>query len=131
MTKKTLTQETGDEKLNQSLEALRHALEFVDKAKKDDFYYAGICKTFETCLEYAWKTLKRRATEEGLEVFSPKEAIKIGGRMGFIDDVDVWLDFLKDRNLAVHDYLGISNEEYLETIQKFFAEAQRLLKKIS
>ncbi len=114
-------------KLQESLKDLERALTFVDKAKKDSFYFAGIAKTFETCLEYAWKYLKKKAVEEGLDVYSPKEAIKQAGRLGWIDDVEKWLDFLEDRNLAVHDYLGMSDEEYLETIQAFLPEARKLL----
>jgi len=113
-------------KLKTSIDALEHALTFLDKAKKDDFYYAGITKKFETCFEYAWKYFKQKAQDEGLEAFSPKEAIKLAGRLGLIDNVEKWLNFLEDRNTGVHDYLGMSQEDYLKTIQEFFREVGRL-----
>lgn len=116
-----------DEKFRKSVQALEHALSFLKQAQKDEFYFAGVSKSFEICLEYAWKHLKRRVMDEGLEVFSPKEAIKLAGRTGLIDDVEKWLDFLEDRNLAVHDYLGVSNQEYLSTIQSFFREVKKLI----
>lgn len=112
--------------MKESIDALEHALTFLDKAKKDDFYYAGITKKFEICFEYAWKYFKRKAQEEGLEAFSPKEAIKLAGRMGLIDSVENWLDFLEDRNTGMHDYLGMSQEDYLETIQAFFREVKKI-----
>ncbi len=118
-----------DEKFKKSVDALEHALSFLKQAQKDEFYFAGISKSFETCLEYAWKYLKKKVAEEGLEVFSPKEAIKLAGRIGLIDDVEKWLDFLQDRNLAVHDYLGVSDKDYLSTIQSFFQEAEKLIQK--
>jgi hypothetical protein len=31
-------------------------------------------------------------------------------------------------SVAVHDYIGVSDEEYLGTIQKFLPEAKKLLK---
>ena len=74
----------------------------------------------------AWK---RKAVNEGLEVFSPKEAIKIAGKLKLIDDVEKWLNFLSDRNLAVHGYLGIKDEDYLKTIQEFLTEVKKLIKK--
>jgi nucleotidyltransferase substrate binding protein (TIGR01987 family) len=100
---------------------------FTKKAKQDGFYYAGISKSFEICLEYAWKYLKRCAINEGLEVYSPKDAIKAAGQLKIIDNVEKWLEFIEDRNLAVHDYLGISQDEYLKTIKGFLSEAQKII----
>jgi nucleotidyltransferase substrate binding protein (TIGR01987 family) len=120
------TQDPNNKKLVDSIAALEHALSFEKKAHDDPFYFAGITKSFETCLEYAWKYMKRRAQEEGLDIYSPKEAIKAAGRMELIDDVEMWLDFLEDRNLSVHDYLGVEDSDYLETIHKFFRAVKTL-----
>lgn len=114
------------EKLKESITALAHALSFLEKAKQDDFYFSGIAKKFEICFEYAWKFFKLKANEEGLEAYSPKEAIKLAGRIGLIDNVEQWLDFLEDRNVGVHDYLGLSQADYLKTVQSFFAEVKKL-----
>ncbi len=116
----------SDDKLKQSIKALEHALTFAGKADKDDFYLAGIAKCFEICLEYAWKYLKQRVIAEGLDAYSPKEAIKLAGRLRIIDNVEGWLNYLEDRNLAVHDYLGVSDEEYLKTIQEFLQDVKKL-----
>lgn len=116
-----------DDKLIESINALEHALSFIDKAKEDEFYFSGISKSYEVCLEYAWKFLKRKALDEGLEVYSPKDAIKHAGRLRLIDDVEKWLDFLDDRNLAVHDYLGVSDDDYLMTIQEFLVKVKKLV----
>ncbi len=123
MKKKTDEQD----KFAQSVAELEHALSFAPKATDDRFYFSGIAKSFEVCLEYAWKYMKRRAIDEGLEVYSPKDAIKTAGRLKMIDDVELWLDFLEDRNLAVHDYLGVSDEEYLATTMTFLGEVKKLL----
>lgn len=115
-----------DKKLHDAIAALEHALKFLPQAKKDGFYYGGIAKSFEICFEYAWKHLKRRLMEDGIEVYSPKEAIKQAGRAKFIDEVELWLQCLTDRNLAVHDYLGIDENAYLALIQKFLHSVQGL-----
>lgn len=114
-------------KLEESIKALEDAMKYLPKAKENQFYFSGISKSFEVCLEYAWKYLKRMAVSEGLEIYSPKEAIKAAGRLKIIDNVEKWLDFLTDRNLAVHDYLGISNEDYLKTIGAFLIEVEKLV----
>lgn len=116
-----------EDKFKKSVRELEHALTFLNKGKSDSFYFAGISKCFEICLEYAWKHLKAKVTTEGIEVYSPKETIKQAGRLGLIDDVEKWLDFLEDRNLAVHDYLGVADEEYLETIRAFLPEVKKIL----
>ncbi|MBI1910046.1 MAG: nucleotidyltransferase substrate binding protein [Deltaproteobacteria bacterium] len=113
-------------KLKEAIDDLEHALSFLNKAEKDDFYYSGIAKKFEICFEYAWKHFKQKANDEGFEAYSPKEAIKLAGRMGLIDNVEKWLAFLEDRNLGVHDYLGIEQNQYLKTIQSFFTEVKKL-----
>ena len=113
-------------KLKESINALEHALTFLDRAKEDDFYSSGIAKKFEICFEYTWKYFKQKATEEGLEALSPKEAIKLAGRLGIIDNVEKWLNFLEDRNIGVHDYLGIPEDRYLKIIQEFFREVKKI-----
>ncbi len=78
-------------------------------------------------MEYAWKYFKAMLAEEGLEAYSPKEAIKLAGRAGWISNVEEWLDYLEDRNLAVHDYLGVANPDYMQTIRSYLASAKKLL----
>ena len=115
-----------NDKFRNSIQELEHALSFKKKIQEDHFYFAGIAKSFEVCFEYTWKFFKRQALDEGLEVNSPKEAIKLAGKLGTIDNVEIWLDFLKDRNTAVHDYLGLPDNVYLETIENFFQEVKKL-----
>ena len=116
-------------KLEQSVKDLQHALEFLDKAKKDTFFSAGITKCFEVSMEYAWKYFKAMLACEGLDAYSPKEAIKLAGRAGWIDNVEQWLDYLEDRNLAVHDYLGMGDPDVSETIRSYLQDVSRLLSK--
>lgn len=118
--------ENDNDKLKESISALDNAMKFLGKAKKEQFYFSGISKSFEVCLEYAWKYLKRKAIDAGLEIYSPKDAIKAAGKLKLIDNVEKWLDFIEDRNLAVHDYLGMSDEDYLETIRQFSTEVKKL-----
>ncbi|OHD47346.1 MAG: hypothetical protein A2096_15560 [Spirochaetes bacterium GWF1_41_5] len=113
-------------KLANAVNDLKNALKYKNKALKNNFFYAGIAKCFETCFEYTWKYFKQYAIKEGLEVFSPRDSIKAAGRLGLIADVEKWLAFLENRNIAVHDYLGISHAEYLKTISNFYREVGRI-----
>lgn len=115
------------EKLTKSVADLKHALSFEKKASNDSFYYFGIAKAYEVSLEYAWKFLKKKIEDEGLEARSPKEAIKVAGRIDLIDNVEKWLSFIDNRNLAVHDYKSITDKDYLETIRSFYKEVVKLI----
>lgn len=68
-----------------------------------------------------------RNMEAGLEIPSPRDAIKQAAALGLIDDVALWLEFLRVRNLVVHDYLGVPQNEYIKTTKRFFAEGKKLL----
>jgi len=116
-------------RLVKAIEALDHALSFKGKAQHDSFYAAGLAKSFETCFGYAWKFLKQEVTEHGMEAHSPRDAIKTAGRIGLLDDVEAWLGFLEDRNLSVHDYLGVDDQGYLDTINAFRVSVGKLIER--
>ena len=115
-----------DKKLQESIQKLTQALKHEKKIHDDPVYFAGITKCFETCLEYAWKFMKREVTQQGYEAYSPREAIKLAGKIQLIENVEKWLNFLEDRNLSVHDYLDIPEKTYLELIKDFFKEVKKL-----
>lgn len=118
-----------DNKLLQAFNKLEHAMTKEALIHDDSIYFDAISKNFESCVEYAWKYLKRLVEAQGLEAYSPKEAIKLAGKIHVIQDVELWLDFLNDRNLAVHDYIGIDDETYILTIKKFISEMKTVLTK--
>jgi nucleotidyltransferase substrate binding protein (TIGR01987 family) len=114
------------DKFQKSIETLKQALKYEKKSLHDDVFAAAIAKCFESCFEYAWKILKQKVIEHGLEAYSPREAIKSAGQLGLINNVEAWLEFLEDRNLSVHDYIGVHEEEYLKTIKSFLQAVQKL-----
>ena len=112
--------------LEQAISELEHALDYLEDAQRDSFFYAGISKCFEVCFEYSWKYLRRLCMDQGLEVYGPRDVLKTAGRLGLIKDVEKWLDFLTDRNIAVHNYTGMSQSDYLQTAKDFLIEVKRL-----
>ena len=65
---------------------------------------AGLIQFFEMAFEQSWKVLKDFLEEEGFEMKSPRDAIKTAFQYQLIDDGQVWLEALKDRNLTTHTY---------------------------
>ena len=114
------------QKCRDAIAALKHAIKYEEKIAEDIFYFGGISKAFETAIEFSWKFFRAEAIEAGLDIPSPRDAIKQAGNLGIIDDVELWLELLKTRNIAVHNYLGIPKEEYLIQIKKFINLADKL-----
>ena len=67
---------------------------------------------FEFSFELAWKAVSSYARSEGLEARSPREALRVAHRLAWIDDEDLWLRMLDDRNRTTHTY----NESVAEEI---------------
>lgn len=112
-------------------ELLKKSILELDKAIKskrmDDIQFDAICKRFEVCFEYLWKHLKQIANDAGVEVYTPKDALKEAVKMKIISNLDLWLDFLQERNLSVHNYYSGNPDETIKKI-KAFAKAVKTLK---
>lgn len=85
------------------------------KAAEDEIYRTGVIGQFNLTFELAWKllqeTLRRHSVSEA-QSGSPREIIKLGFKVGFIDDENGWLMMQRDRNNSVHIY----NEEDINEI---------------
>jgi nucleotidyltransferase substrate binding protein (TIGR01987 family) len=108
-----------DNKLLESSELFSQALAAWREAPVDRLAFAGASKCFEVSFEYAWKWFKRQADDAGLEVYGPRDSIKAAAQLGLIQDVERWDRFLHARNLSVHDYLGISDADFLSAMTDF------------
>ena len=119
-----------DPKLHKALSNLSLALAERDREGSSPINDAGVSKCFEVALEYFWKFLKRVIEDSGLEATSPKDTIKVGASIGMVKNPEKWIRYINSRNLAVHDYLGIDNSEYLSLIRDFSLEAVQALEEI-
>ncbi len=90
----------------------------------------GSIQRFEFTIELAWKAIKTKAEEVGLEVNSPKESFRMAAQLGLIDDLELWFKFLKSRNFASHIYNEpLANEVYV-VVRQFLPEVKKLLSKL-
>ncbi len=71
---------------------------------KTELEMAGIIQFFELTFELAWKVMKDYLEEEGYQVKSPRESIKLAYNIGIIENGHIWIDALSSRNLTVHTY---------------------------
>ncbi len=84
---------------------LREALE-QDPATLTALEKEGIIQRFEYTFELAWKVLKDKMEFDGLEInqVSPKGVVRDAYAARYIDNADLWLQMIGDRNLMSHTY---------------------------
>jgi nucleotidyltransferase substrate binding protein (TIGR01987 family) len=73
----------------------------------DSVILTGLVGLFEICFEQAWKMMKEVLAEHGYSesvTGSPKLILKTAYAAGMIQDEELWLDALKDRNNVAHAY---------------------------
>jgi len=74
------------------------------KERKSELERDGVLQRFEFTFELAWKVVQEYAKYQGVEVASPREAIRVGAELSIIEDPDKWFVDLQNRNLTTHIY---------------------------
>jgi len=82
----------------------------------------GVIQRFEYTFEIFWKTLKMLLSYLGIECYSPRSCIKEAFKQGFIEDDEIFLDMLEDRNRSSHIYEEKTAEEIFERIKEIYTE---------
>jgi nucleotidyltransferase substrate binding protein (TIGR01987 family) len=98
---------TADDLLRRRLDTLAAALGRLESAlsqPKTEWTRDSAIQRFEFTFELAWKAVVAAARAEGLEVVSPRDAVRTARRLGWIDDDQRWLDMLDARNRTSHTY---------------------------
>lgn len=93
------------EKAIESLKVIINAYDNEMDGVVKDGLRDSIIQRFEFCTELSWKLMKRYFDENKLnEVFSPRSIVKEAYKQRLIEDGEIWLDILDDRNLTSHTY---------------------------
>jgi len=125
--------EQTEDRLAVSLKTLKEALKSLENVLDDSFSDVvrdATIQRFEYTFELCWKTIKTFAQFEGVDCNSPRQCIKAGFRMGWIETPDRWFEMLEARNLTVHTYKeDIANEVY-ELAKCFPDMVNYLIKKL-
>lgn len=89
-------------KLQKALTALEIML--VKPIDPDRANIDASIQRFEFCIELYWKLLKRILEVKGQLVTYPKDILQEAYRGQLLDDEEMWLAMLKDRNQTSHTY---------------------------
>ncbi len=96
--------------------ALNRLKEAVERAE-DDLDKDGVIQRFEFTVELLWKALKSILAYQGIECLSPRNCIKESFKANLINDDEVILDMLDDRNKSSHIYSKATSEEIFGRIK--------------
>jgi len=111
------------------LKAFKKFEEFRDHLNTEQ-ERAGSIQAFEYCYELTWKTMKRLLEKRGHITNSPRETFRIAAMERFIDNPEIWFDFLKMRSITVHTYEEKEAEKVISIFQFFSSEMKSFIKNI-
>lgn len=83
----------------------------------------AVIQRFEFTFELLWKLLKRIAIEEKIEAFSPKTAFAAGFQLGLIEDEQLFVDIIDERNKTSHVYSELTAEEIYDFVCEHVVDA--------
>lgn len=112
---------------------LKEAATAYKNNRSNDLYRDALIQRFEFTYELAWKTTAEVLREQGLNpIQSPKAVLKTAYEVGFIDDEEIWLNIIEDRNIMSHTYNQEVAVRIADDIYKFYEKAiNSLIKKLS
>lgn len=103
------------QRLGVAADALSTLQELLDGPLDDPVRRDAAIQRFEYSFEAVWKAVQRYLADiEGVEVGSPKQAVRVSFQVGLLSEEDAaaGLALVDDRNLTVHTY----NEALAEAI---------------
>jgi nucleotidyltransferase substrate binding protein (TIGR01987 family) len=92
------------ENFGKALLRLREALNGVRQEPNNHLYQIALIGAFQFTFELAWKTIKDYLVYNGVEVSLPRDVLKQAFHHQLLEDGQVWIDMLEDRNLMAHVY---------------------------
>ena len=104
------------QKLDKAYESLKSAVLMA----KDELHKDGVIQRFEFTAELLWKTLKIVLEYNKIECEGPRSCVKKAFKYGYIEEDDLILDILEDRNKSSHIYDEKTSEEIFQRIKNIY-----------
>jgi nucleotidyltransferase substrate binding protein (TIGR01987 family) len=92
------------ENLKLAYQKLQLAINGNTKKPDDELIQIALIKTFEMTFELSWKTMKDYLKYNGIDASFPRDVLKQAFAHNIIQDGQLWIDMLEDRNLMSHTY---------------------------
>jgi nucleotidyltransferase substrate binding protein (TIGR01987 family) len=108
-------------RLNQLKKAASLMIEGLKISSPSRIEQAGLIKAFDLSLELSGKLLKDFLVSEGFDVATPRAAIKQAYQNEIIQDGELWLVALSDRNLTTQIHEGSTADLVVGSIKSKYA----------
>jgi len=95
-------------------------LDLLKKEPSGKAYKLAVIQSYEMDIELAWKTLKDYLNYLGYKLQAPREVIKQAFAIDFIDDGNIWIKMIDDRNLTSHTYDEAKAQDFIDNINKYY-----------
>ncbi len=108
--------------LDKAINRLKEAIDESNINPNSSTLKDGVIQRFEFTYQLCWKLMKHFLEMEGIEeAKSPRSTFREAFQYGLIEDGDLWIDMLKDRNLTSHVYdEDVSIEIYNKIKHRYF-----------
>lgn len=117
------------EKLSDYSRALKRLEEALERDQSDDIVLDAVIQRFEFTYELSWKLIKAYMSYSGIaDIKTPRQAFKEAFAAGLIEEGDVWLEMLDDRNLTSHTYDQSTARRVYEKVKNRYYPAMSKLK---
>ena len=117
------------QKYKKALKRLQEAL----NEEETEIVIDGVLHRFEFTFELSWKTMKDCLEYMGIvnKTGSPRENIQLAFKQGLIDDGEMWINIMLDRNSLAHLYDEDTSREIYDNIKnKYMIEFKKLERKL-
>lgn len=115
--------------LGQAIQRLHEVIERT-KIDKDPIFLDAAIQRFEFVIELFWKVLKKILTYEEIDSTTPRDVMSKAFQFNIIDDEQMWLEMLKDRNVTSHVYKYENAKQVFENIKLYLPILEKTYNKL-
>jgi len=83
----------------------------------------GVIRRFEFTFGLLWETLKIFLREEGVEARTPRDVFKEAFKLEWLDNEELFLNMLEDRNKTSHIYDNKTSREIFQRVKENYVSA--------
>lgn len=84
---------------------MNEAVALSEQRELSDLEKQGLIQGFECTHELAWKVMQDFFKESGdKKIYGSKDATRLAFKYELIEDGDIWMEMIKDRNRSSHTY---------------------------
>lgn len=116
------------EKFQKALSSLEAV--YTQPIRPDRLSIDATIQRFEFTFELAWKFLKDYFSKKDIELHYPKEILQEAFAVNLIENEDLWIRMLRDRNMTSHTYDEKLADEIYKRIQNYVPELRKLCNRV-